>query len=74
MMPANALQYAAFAGKADAIRFLLSEGRMGKSDEGSFGHSPSDIFCSHRLDTDGHIIEEWPQRVDMGAAPKKGTY
>eukprot|EP00927_Polykrikos_kofoidii_P077834 TRINITY_DN74742_c0_g1_i1.p1 TRINITY_DN74742_c0_g1~~TRINITY_DN74742_c0_g1_i1.p1 ORF type:complete len:241 (-),score=56.60 TRINITY_DN74742_c0_g1_i1:56-778(-) len=54
---ASALHYAAFTGKADAIRYLIFECGMDKADEGVFGWSPTAISAWHRLGLDNTIIE-----------------
>jgi len=59
---AGPLHYAAFAGKADIVGFLLEECGMKKDDEGDFGISPSEIVRCHRLGLDGDVV------VDDGSA------
>merc|ERR1711879_236070 len=56
--PANALQFAAFAGKANTLRYLLEECGMQKNDDGSFGHTAEYINQCHRLDLNVEPIND----------------
>lgn len=56
--PAHALQWAAFCGKADVVRFLMDECGMDKDDEGSFGWTPLALVSSHRLGLDGAMVTD----------------
>lgn len=55
--PANALHYAAFAGKAEAVKYLIEIGLSG-TDDGHFYESPKEVFLSHRLMLDGSHVED----------------
>lgn len=56
LQPASPLQYAAFSGKADVVRFLLEECSMSKDDEGRLGTTATDIARCHRVGLDGEAM------------------
>mmetsp|Transcript_48262 Transcript_48262/g.103483 ORF Transcript_48262/g.103483 Transcript_48262/m.103483 type:complete len:389 (+) Transcript_48262:58-1224(+) len=55
---ANALQYAAFAGKAEVLRFLVEDMAMDREVVGDLGCAASAITVCHRLDLDGNVVED----------------
>mmetsp|Transcript_104285 Transcript_104285/g.295418 ORF Transcript_104285/g.295418 Transcript_104285/m.295418 type:complete len:237 (+) Transcript_104285:67-777(+) len=56
--PAHALHYAAFAGKADVVRFLVEECEVARDDEGDLQYEPKEIAASHRLGIDGELLDD----------------
>mmetsp|Transcript_126193 Transcript_126193/g.353388 ORF Transcript_126193/g.353388 Transcript_126193/m.353388 type:complete len:194 (+) Transcript_126193:101-682(+) len=54
---ATPLHWAAFAGRADVVRFLVTERGVPKDVDGGFGFSPFAMAASHRLDVDGGVVE-----------------
>lgn len=62
MLPASALQWAAFGGHAHVVKFLTGECGMKRDDPSTFGWAPSSIATSHRLNLDGDVV------VDDGEA------
>uniref|UniRef100_A0A7S2DX57 EF-hand domain-containing protein n=1 Tax=Alexandrium andersonii TaxID=327968 RepID=A0A7S2DX57_9DINO len=61
LLPATPLQYAAFAGKADVIRYLIEECGLSKQEEGELGASAADIAKSHRVGLDGEpVVDDGP--------------
>jgi len=51
------LQWAAFAGHAEAVRFLVERCGFRKDDEGLLGHTAFAVAVSHRLDADGGVVQ-----------------
>eukprot|EP00419_Tripos_fusus_P030228 CAMPEP_0172709770 /NCGR_PEP_ID=MMETSP1074-20121228/55265_1 /TAXON_ID=2916 /ORGANISM="Ceratium fusus, Strain PA161109" /LENGTH=169 /DNA_ID=CAMNT_0013533077 /DNA_START=48 /DNA_END=557 /DNA_ORIENTATION=- len=58
LQPATPLQYAAFAGKAEIVQFLLQDCGASKDEEGSLGASPAEIVRCHRVGLDGAAVED----------------
>lgn len=58
ILPANAMQWAAFGGHAHILEYLMNECSMKKEDKSSFGETPFRISTSHRLGLEGDVIED----------------
>lgn len=71
--PANVLHYAAFAGKAEAVKYLVEECSMSKTSEGRFDGSPSEVFLSHRLMLDGSHVED-ERRCPISWATRRSRF
>uniref|UniRef100_A0A7S1S462 EF-hand domain-containing protein n=1 Tax=Alexandrium catenella TaxID=2925 RepID=A0A7S1S462_ALECA len=63
--PASPLQYAAFAGKADVMRFLIEECGACKEAEGALGASAADIGKCHCVRLDGEAVVADAQVLEL---------
>lgn len=58
ILPANALQWAAFGGHAHVVKFLTLECGMKRDDPSTFGTPSTTIASSHRLRLEGDVVED----------------
>mmetsp|Transcript_56025 Transcript_56025/g.164494 ORF Transcript_56025/g.164494 Transcript_56025/m.164494 type:complete len:162 (+) Transcript_56025:1-486(+) len=58
LQPATPFHYAAFAGRAAVLKYVVEECRLDRDDEMGCGFSPLAVFKSHRLNPDGSLVED----------------
>eukprot|EP00429_Kryptoperidinium_foliaceum_P050178 CAMPEP_0176125274 /NCGR_PEP_ID=MMETSP0120_2-20121206/63191_1 /TAXON_ID=160619 /ORGANISM="Kryptoperidinium foliaceum, Strain CCMP 1326" /LENGTH=257 /DNA_ID=CAMNT_0017460115 /DNA_START=48 /DNA_END=821 /DNA_ORIENTATION=+ len=73
LRPATPLHWAAFAAKAEVVRYFVDEWGLAKDFEADFGFPPFAVAVSHRLDLDGEVIigddEEVKHLLEEDASP-----